>query len=110
MLPILISIEEWSKPLSPRDQEIMEYAVKKAAEECFTAEHPGEAVTDKSGVLFILLYAGGVEGEHAAKKVSLQQLTAIGKRFIQACQELFYSIVTCYVGSFKPPSGAAGNV
>lgn len=69
----------------------------------------GEAVTDKSGVLFILLYAGGVEGEHAAKKVSIQQLTAIGKRFIKACQELFYSIVTCYVGSFKP-AGAAGNV
>lgn len=102
VLPILISIEEWSKPLSPRDQEIMEYAVKKAAEECFTEEYPGEAVTDKSGVLFILLYAGGAEGERETKKLSIQRLTAIGKRFIQACQELFYSIVTCYVGSFKP--------
>ncbi|AIQ34436.1 MULTISPECIES: response regulator transcription factor [Paenibacillus] len=102
VLPILISIEEWSKPLSPRDQEIMEYAVKKAAEEFFTEEHQGEAVTDKNGVLFILLYAKGAMGEQATRKLRIQQLTDIGKRFIKACRELFYSIVTCYVGSFKP--------
>ncbi|WNS40794.1 helix-turn-helix domain-containing protein [Paenibacillus sp. MMS20-IR301] len=102
VLPVLISIEEWSKPLSPRDQEIMEYAVKKAAEECFTEEHPGEAVTDKSGVIFILLYAKGAPGEPSKEKLSLQGLTATGKRFITICQELFFSIVTCYVGSFRP--------
>ncbi|OMD41153.1 response regulator transcription factor [Paenibacillus odorifer] len=102
VLPILISIEEWSKTLSPRDQEIMEYAVKKAAEECFTEEYQGEAVTDKSGVMFILLYAKSVAGEHATEKPSIQKLTAMGKRFIQACEEMFFSIVTCYVGSFKP--------
>lgn len=103
VLPILISIEEWSKPLSPRDQEIMEYAVKKAAEEFFTEDYQGEAVTDKSGVLFILLYVKGRrEEERATGKLSMQKLTATGKRFIVACQTLFYSIVTCYVGSFKP--------
>lgn len=102
VLPVLISIEEWSKPLSPRDQEIMEYAVKKAAEECFTEENPGEAVTDKSGVIFILLYAKGAPGEPSKEKLSLQGLTATGNRFIKVCRELFYSLVTCYVGSFKP--------
>ncbi|MEC0171481.1 response regulator transcription factor [Paenibacillus graminis] len=103
VLPILISIEEWNKPLNPRDQEIMEYAVKKAAEEFFTEDQQGEAVTDKSGVLFILLYAKGKEeGGRAAETLIIQKLTAMGKRFIKACQELFYSIVTCYVGSFKP--------
>ncbi|MBY0011552.1 response regulator [Paenibacillus typhae] len=102
VLPILISIENWNKPLSPRDQEIMEYAVKKAAAEFFTEEYQGEAVTDKNGVLFILLYAKGREaGGRQAGKPGIQQLTAAGQHFIKACHDMFYSIVTCYVGSFK---------
>lgn len=59
-------------------------------------------MTDKNGVLFILLYAKGTEGGRAAENLSIQKLIATGIRFIKACQELFYSIATCYVGSFKP--------
>ncbi|MNO34692.1 Alginate biosynthesis transcriptional regulatory protein AlgB [compost metagenome] len=103
VLPLLISIEEWSKPLNPRDQEIMEYAVKKAAAEFFIEGHYGEVITDKGGVLFVLLYAKGAEeGGRMVEHYRIQELTAAGKRFITACQDLFYSTVTCYAGLFKP--------
>lgn len=103
VLPILISIEEWSKPLTLRDQEIMEYAVKKAAEEFFIANHQGEVITAKDGVLFVLLYAkGSDEGSGVTENLRVHHLTLTGKSFIKACQEFFYSTVTCYVGLSKP--------
>lgn len=103
VLPILISIEEWNKPLNPRDQEIMDYAVKKAAEEFFIESCQGEVITDKGGVLFVLLYAKGeAEGGGRMENLSIHELTATGKRFIQACEDLFYCTVTCYVGQYKP--------
>lgn len=101
VLPILISIEAWSKPFSPRDQEIMEYAVKKAAEDFFLETYQGEVVTDKGGVLFVLLYAKGT-GEGEKENLRIQDLTAIGNRFIKACEHFLYSTVTCYVGLYKP--------
>lgn len=100
VLPILISVEEWSKPLSPRDQEIMEYAVKKAAEEFFITGHQGEVITDKDGVMFVLLYSK--ESEPQRENLNTQALMAKGAEFITACQDFFYSTVTCYVGLYKP--------
>lgn len=102
VLPILISIEEWSKPLTPRDQAIMEYAVKKAAAEFFIDGRQGEVITAKDGVLFVLLYASGAEGEGGTREnLRVHQLTDTGTSFIQACQDFFYSTVTCYVGLSK---------
>ncbi|MFB9324661.1 helix-turn-helix domain-containing protein [Paenibacillus aurantiacus] len=94
VMPVLISIEEWKKPLSARDQEIMEYAVKKAAGEVLLAVRPGlagDVVTDRSGVLFAMIYAG--EEELAAK--DWMQASA---DFVDVCRTYFYCQVTCYVG------------
>lgn len=98
-IPILISMEEWQKPLSERDQEIMEYAVKKAAGEVFLAGRPGlscDVVTDRSGVLFAMLYAG--EEELAAH--DWMQASAA---FVDVCRSYFYCQVACYVGRAVQP-------
>jgi two-component system response regulator YesN len=98
ILPILISIEEWKKPLQDRDQEIMEYAVKKAAEELWLTEHAGHAVTDKNGELFILVYASAKDQPDSSSDSWIEA----GKRFIEICENYFYCQVSCYVGSFTP--------
>lgn len=98
ILPVLISIEEWKKPLQDRDQEIMEYAVKKAAEELWLTEHAGHAVTDKNGELFILVYASAEDQPASSSDGWIEA----GKRFIEICENYFYCQVSCYVGSFTP--------
>ncbi|WP_240633271.1 response regulator transcription factor [Paenibacillus montanisoli] len=92
--PILISIEEWKKPLQERDQEALEYAVKKAAEEILLEGRPGHMVTDKNGVLFVLAY--GPQGEERDCERWLRAASA----FKDACLKYFYCQVSCYIGYF----------
>ncbi|MBM7568646.1 helix-turn-helix domain-containing protein [Paenibacillus sacheonensis] len=94
VLPILISIEEWQRPLHERDQEIMAYAVKKAAEELLLDGRPGHVVTDKNDVPFVMCYAS--EAEQA--RLGSEHWAAAGSRFIEACASYFYGQVSCYVG------------
>jgi two-component system, response regulator YesN len=96
ILPILISIEEWKTPLNDRDQEIMEYAVKKAAEELWLTEHAGHAIIDKNGELFIMVYASAKDQHISSSDGWIQA----GKRFIEICEKYFYCQLSCYVGSF----------
>lgn len=93
VMPVLISIEEWQKTLDARDQEIMEYAVKKAADEMFLSEYAGEVITDRSGVLFVMVYTAG-----ASRPAN--GWMEIGRRFIEVCRDYFYCQVTCYIGKF----------
>jgi two-component system, response regulator YesN len=93
VLPILVSIEEWLKPLDARDQEVMEYAVKKAAGELFLSGYSGDVLVDKNGVLFVMVYDSGAAPDSAS-------WLQVGARFIEVCQEYFYCQVTCYIGRF----------
>lgn len=93
VLPILISIEEWKKPLSARDIEIMEYAIKKAAGELFLSDFSGDVIVDRNGVMFVVVYA---PEDHLGTDWWQQA----GSRFITVCREFFYCQVSCYVGSF----------
>ncbi|WP_223066875.1 helix-turn-helix domain-containing protein [Paenibacillus caui] len=103
VLPVLISIEEWSKPLNSRNQEIMEYAVKKAAEEIWLTDQPGDVITDKTGVMFAFVYASrlaeDITGEHMPDS-GLDKWIQMGSRFIEVCRQFFYCSVTCYVGHY----------
>lgn len=96
ILPILISIEEWKKPLDARDQEIMEYAVKKAAGELFLSEFSGDVIVDKNGILFVMAYKSG-------SVLDTDLCLQAGSRFIEVCREYFYCQVTCYIGRFASP-------
>lgn len=92
IIPILISIVEWEKMLETRDQEIMEYAIKKAAEEIFlSSNYSGDVVTDRSGVLFVIIYSRKDE-------FSGDDWRQLCTKFIDICRTYFYCQVTCYIG------------
>lgn len=100
VMPVLVSIEEWLKPMDVRDQEIMEYAVRKAAAELFFADGQGDVVQDKSGVLFVLIYDPEKTGEigmHGQDK-----WREISSGFLAACRGMFFCQVTCYLGRLTP--------
>ncbi|WP_338044827.1 helix-turn-helix domain-containing protein [Paenibacillus lignilyticus] len=105
VLPILISPEEWTKVLPERDQEILEYAVKKAAEEMLLAGRRGHAVMDRNGFLFVLVYGGG-EGESNGASDGVGNNNGDGsdgwvqaaERFKAACLSYFYCQISCYIG------------
>lgn len=98
--PILISLEEWTKVLPERDQEILEYAVKKAAEEMLLDGRRGHAVTDRNGFLFVLAYgdhgAGDEDGDGPDGWVQAVE------RFKEACLSYFYCQISCYIGYRAP--------
>lgn len=101
ILPVLISVEAWKKTLDTRDQEIMEYALKKAAGELFLSDNDGHVITDKNGVMFVMVYSS--EPAHSSPSTSgYDRWLKVSKRFIEICQEYFYCQVTCYVGRFAP--------
>ncbi|QHT59451.1 helix-turn-helix domain-containing protein [Paenibacillus lycopersici] len=94
VLPILISVEAWKRQLSERELDMMQYAVKKAAEELLLAGRRGHVVTDKGGVPFVMAYAAETEPE----ALGADAWTAAGSRFIAACGDYFYCEASCYVG------------
>jgi two-component system response regulator YesN len=89
---ILISVERWHKELTQRDEEIMEYALRNAAEELILKDRPGVAVQDKNGLNFVLLYVP--EGEPLAEETLRNRC----KQYIEACVTNFYCSLSCYVG------------
>ncbi|WP_287022346.1 helix-turn-helix domain-containing protein [Cohnella sp.] len=93
--PILISIESWEKTLNERDEDIMEFALRKAAEEMILSELPGDVIQDHRGNSLVMLYAG----ERPAEE---ERVRALCSRFIEACRRYFYCSVSCYVGETVP--------
>jgi two-component system response regulator YesN len=96
VIPILISIEEWHKELSVRDEEIMEYALRNAAAEIFFPNQNGTCIQDRNGVIIILLF-------NDRKTIrSPKEIEQKCKQFIQACNAYFFCNLSCYVGSCLP--------
>lgn len=92
IVPILISIEEWQKELSFRDNEVMELALRNAAAELFLNDRDGDIIRDKSGGVLILLFDPDVS------ILAQEEWRNCCYQFIQACSEYFYCIVSCYIG------------
>jgi two-component system response regulator YesN len=91
--PILISIEQWDQELSTRDEEIMEYAVRKAASELILRDHPGSVLQDTRGVNLAIFYDAGII---SILKDELQQRC---RDFINASNRYFHCSVSCYLGA-----------
>lgn len=91
-LPVLISIQRWHKPLSLRDEKIMEYAVKKSAEEMLIGpSRTGQVLSMEGGRLLAI-----VSTDSTADRIkSLQEAC---ERFIEACRRYFYCDLSCYLG------------
>lgn len=92
VIPVLISVEQWKEALNLRDEEIMEYAVRKAAEEMVLDRNPGSVVSDRSGINLILLYAGATPFLQSA------DLKRRCGQYIGFCNEYFHCSLSCYIG------------
>ncbi|MFC4812526.1 response regulator [Paenibacillus sp. GCM10023250] len=97
--PVLLSVEEFREAFSKRDEEILEYALLKSAEETLLDGRGGAVVRDAGGILFALLY------EDAGTPQDDAGLEAVCRRYMQASSDYFYCKLSCYVG--EPASIAA---
>lgn len=92
VLPVLLSVEEWSVGLDARDESIMEYAVRKAAVEMIPGQHAGTALQDRGDLNLLLLLLGQEES------VDRQALLERCGQYVEACQSYFHCRLSCYVG------------
>ncbi|MBW7453184.1 helix-turn-helix domain-containing protein [Paenibacillus sepulcri] len=88
--PMLISVEEWKQEWNAQDEEIMAYALKNAAAEILLKDWCGHVISDRNGLIFVLLYAP--DESHTA------ELNARSEEYIQKCSKYLYGVVSCYIG------------
>lgn len=96
---ILISIEQWREEWSARDEEIMTYGIKNAAEESFLSEEGGHIVQDGNGIMYALLY------EPDESEAACRQLEQRCRSFIQQCGNVLHCGLSCYIGNPTKASG-----
>jgi two-component system response regulator YesN len=92
ILPILISIEQWHKEFSLRDEDTLEYAIRNAASEILLGGFAGDIIKDENGILFALVYESP---ERLSKPEALAEAC---RTFADACTRYFYCTVSCYIG------------
>ena len=94
LLPILISIELWHRSFTPSEEEALEYALRKAAEELILRDDlKGRSVLDRNATNVLLIYLDG-----RPDAVPPRQLEERCRAFIETCQNMFYCSVSCYIG------------
>ncbi|MBB6672152.1 response regulator [Cohnella nanjingensis] len=93
LLPVLISVEDWKRELSTRDEEVMEYAIRQSASELVIADSRGEVIHTKHGVAMALLFASPEEAAALRNRIG-------GRcdRYIDACTRYLNCTVSCYIG------------
>lgn len=96
ILPILISIEQWHKEFSLRDEDTLEYAIRNAAAELLLGNFKGDIIKDENGILFALIY------ETSGRSPDPAMLTDACRAFAEACNQYFYCTVSCYIGHSVP--------
>ncbi|MFC5530682.1 response regulator [Cohnella yongneupensis] len=101
VMPILVSIEQWQEILSQRDEEIMGYALRKAAEETFLDKRAGIVVGIAEGLNLVLLYGSGESGEVEAVREE-------ARTYVRFSQEHFRCKLSCYIAEPTPVTRIAG--
>ncbi|RAU92600.1 response regulator [Paenibacillus sp. YN15] len=96
ILPILISIEQWHQEFSLRDEDTLEYALRKAASELILGDCPGDIIKDDNGILFALMYIAPGQLLHSDSVADACRI------FADACNRYFYCTVSCYIGPAVP--------
>jgi two-component system response regulator YesN len=90
---VLISIEQWREEWSARDEEIMTYGVKNAAEEIILQSAQGHIVQDGNGIMYALFYSSkNGENEFPAG------IEDRCKQFIHQCKNMLHCHLSCYIG------------
>jgi two-component system response regulator YesN len=103
-VPVLISVKNWNKSLSRRDEKIMEYALKKTAEEIMIATNNG-IVFQLEPAKLMVIYTGDVR--EAWYSDEIERACA---RYIEFCRQYFYCDLTCYKGAAVRVQEMAGLV
>ncbi|MEW9701989.1 helix-turn-helix domain-containing protein [Paenibacillus sp. SI8] len=93
---ILISVEQWEKHFSARDEEIMSFALRNAAEEMIIGRSAGHVVEDNRGNMIVMLYRA--RADHVAYGELLEACT----RYREACQQYLYCQLSCYISEVAP--------
>ncbi|PDO10750.1 MAG: hypothetical protein BLM47_05265 [Candidatus Reconcilbacillus cellulovorans] len=104
LVPVLISVEEWREPLDTKDEEIMEYALRKAASEIILAEQPGAVIRDGRGFNLAIVYEAG------GALPSREELRKRCREYLQACSQYFHCQVSCYIGKMVTAQTLAAAV
>jgi two-component system response regulator YesN len=95
--PVLIHVQRWHKKLQPRDEKILEYALKNAAEEKIRElRAKAKVITLDRRKLLALIE---IEPESGIRS---EQLQVLFKSYIQSCRPYFYCDISCYVGHVSP--------
>ncbi|MFD0696154.1 helix-turn-helix domain-containing protein [Paenibacillus sp. GCM10027628] len=94
---ILISVEQWEKHLSARDEEIMSFALRNAAEEMIIGStNRGHVVEDNRGNMIVMLYS------NSAASGREEELSETCLRYMQACRQYLYCQLSCYISEVVP--------
>lgn len=91
-LPILVSVESWLREFSTKDEEIIEYAIRKGASELLLRNRNGNVIQTKQGVNVVVLY------EYGDDLVKIDDLQRWCVEYIQSCKSYFSCNVSCYIG------------
>ncbi|BBH18791.1 hypothetical protein Back11_01360 [Paenibacillus baekrokdamisoli] len=92
VLPIMLSVENWIREFSTKDEEMMEYAIRKAASELILTHESGEVIQTKQGVNIVVLYLN-----HDNQETS-DELYQRCEAYIQSCSTYFNCKISCYIG------------
>ncbi|MWV42924.1 response regulator [Paenibacillus sp. HJL G12] len=91
-MPVLVSVESWTREFSTKDEEMMEYAIRKAASEMLLPSGKGEVIQTKQGVNVVITLHAGEEDEDE------EDLRARCEKYIQGCHKYFGCNISCYIG------------
>ena len=95
-LPVLIGIHHWGKKLSVREENIMEYALRKAAEELMLRDGRGHVAHVKRGSLLLVFPLDN------PSSIDMTEWKRSCEAFIEACSRYFYCELSCYIGEIVP--------
>ncbi|WP_248930043.1 response regulator transcription factor [Paenibacillus hamazuiensis] len=96
-IPVLVSICGWNKDLTGRDEKIMEYALRNAAEHSLGLDgvKGGCVVQTAERTIFLFM-------PEAHLSASQNRLEETLKEYVDSCNKYFYCDLSCYVGVPTP--------
>jgi len=90
-LPVLISVHHWHKMLTPREEQIMVFALRNAAEETIIGKDPSAIVVPrKNNLLLAVLPVDSLD--------EAESLSARCDRYIDFCCHHLFCDICCYIG------------
>jgi len=100
-LPVLIHVRRWHKKITLRDEKIMEYAIRKSAEELLLNElERGLLISLGDGFMLAMF---NLESQGTVN----EKLRAGCEQWIEACRTYFFAGVSCYIGETAHPDQLA---